>query len=392
MALRIALEYGLQPYPAALPNGARIERAPRADTPSAPVETLLRAALDRPIGAEPLEANVRRGDRVLVVVSDATRTEPRDAFVAAVLERIPAEASVSLAVATGTHGRCGVERLGLSDAVASRIDGWIDHDGADRASLVQVGTTTRGTPVLLHRAVVEADVVVATGCIVPHYFAGYGAGIKAIFPGLGGSVEVRINHRLKEEPRSRAGVVDGNPCRDDLEEVAAMLPHAPFLLNLVLDDEQVARAAVAGDVRAAFRAGAAMCEPLYRVRARPARCVVVSGGHPVTASLYQASKLVAAAAPLVAEGGTVIVVADCADGVGPLDVVNRGIYEIGLRPRLPGRHRVVLVSSLAREVVEPTYCAWAPSLEAALAEAEGGAEPLVLPSAARLLCEAVEAA
>ncbi|HUS65002.1 MAG TPA: lactate racemase domain-containing protein [Kofleriaceae bacterium] len=371
-----------------LPNGARVTRAPALAVPVEPVEALLRGALDRPIGAEPLERRVGSGDRVLVVVSDATRTEPRNALLDAALERIPAGASVTLAVATGTHGPCGVERLGLSPTVTARIDRWIDHDGADRAALVEIGTTSRGTPVALHRAVLDADLVVATGCIVPHYFAGYGAGIKAIFPGLGGSVEVRINHRLKEEPRARAGVLDGNPCREDLDEVADMLPRAPFLLDLVVDDGGVARAAVAGDVRAAFRAGAVMCEPLYRVRAAPARCVVVSGGHPVTASLYQASKLVAAAAPLVADGGTVIIVADCADGVGPLDVVNRGIYEIGLKPRLPRDHRVVLVSSLAREVVAPTYCEWAPSLEAALAEAPGGAEPLVLPSAARLLCEA----
>src|SRR4029079_1631326 len=104
-------------------------------------------------------------------------------------------------------------------------------------------------------------------CIIPHYFAGYGAGIKAVFPGLGGHREIRINHRLKAEPTARAGVVDGNPCREDLEEVAALLPRRPYLLHAALDDDGAARAAVAGDVIAAFRAGARACEPLYRVRA-----------------------------------------------------------------------------------------------------------------------------
>jgi nickel-dependent lactate racemase len=389
MALRIALEYGLQPYPGVLPKGARIAVAPRSAGPPPRLEDLLRAALDGPIAAEPLERRIPAGGRVLVVVSDATRTEPRNEMLAALLERMPPATRLSLAVATGTHGRCSVERLGLAPRLAARVDSWIDHDGADRDALVRIGETSRGTPVAVHRAVLDADLVVATGCIIPHYFAGYGAGIKAIFPGLGGTVEVRVNHRLKEEPGACAGVVDGNPCRADLEEVAAMLPCAPFLLNAVVDDDGDARAAVAGDVLLAFRAGAALCAPLYRVRERPARCVVVSGGHPVTASLYQASKLVAAAAPLVADGGTVIVVADCADGVGPLDIVNRGIYDIGIRPRLPADHRVVLVSSLSPEQVAPTYCTWAPSLESALADAGGGDEPLVLPRAARLLCEAV---
>jgi nickel-dependent lactate racemase len=278
-----------------------------------------------------------------------------------------------------------VEELGIGNDVIARIDRVVMHDGADVGSLVAVGTTRRGTPVTLHRAVLDADLVVATGCIIPHYFAGYGAGVKAIFPGLGGSREIRINHELKADPGARAGVVDGNPCREDLEEVLAFLPAPPFLLNLVLDDDGAARAAVAGDVRAGFRAGAALCAPLYTVRARPASTVVVSGRGPVTASLYQASKLVAAAAPLVEEGGSIVVVAECWRGTGPLDIVNRGIFEIGIRPRLPPGCRVVLVSSLPPEVVARTCFEYAPSLEAALA---GRREPpLVLPRAGSLLCE-----
>jgi nickel-dependent lactate racemase len=351
------------------------------------VESFVESALSSPIGCERLEARVRGARRAMVVVSDTTRSEPRDALVRAVLARLPDSLSITLAVATGTHGACRVDELGIGDDLVARIDRWVVHDGARTDQLVAIGTTRRGTPVTINRAALDADLVVATGCIVPHYFAGYGAGIKAIFPGLGGAREVRINHELKSEPGARAGLVDGNPCREDLEEVADFLPAPPFLLNLVLDDEGGARAAVAGDVRAAFRAGAALCAPLYTVRAARADCVVVSGRGPVTGSLYQASKLVAAAAPLVADGGTVVVVAECWLGTGPLDIVNRGIFEIGIRPRLPPEHRVLLVSSLSPEVVAATYCQHAASLEAALAGLAN--PPLVLPRAGYLLCEAI---
>jgi nickel-dependent lactate racemase len=344
----------------------------------------MESALSGPISSDRLEERVRGAKRVLVVVSDDTRAEPRDAMLRAVLARLPDALSVRIAVATGTHGRCSIDGLGIGADLAARVDEWIVHDGVEE--LVAIGTTRRGTPVTVNRAVLDADLVVATGCIIPHYFAGYGAGIKAIFPGLGGSREVRINHELKSLPGARAGVVDGNPCREDLEEVADLLPVQPFLLNLVLDDDGVARAAVAGDVRAAFRAGAAVCAPLYTLRSQRARCVVVSGKGPITSSLYQASKLVAAAAPLVADNGTVVLVAECWLGTGPLDIVNRGIFEIGIRPRLPAQHEVLLVSALPPELVAKTYCRHAASLEVALA---GMAEPpLVLPRAGSLLCEA----
>ena len=386
MAIRLALDYGERPYPAVFPNGTQVVVAPTPVEPAPLLESLMESALDHPVEAPRLEDRVRVGQRVLVVVSDGARREPRDALVRAVLARLPSEVTFSIAVATGTHAPCDIAELGLGDDLLARAREIVMHDGRDEDRLVQLGTTRRGTPVVINRALLEADLVVATGCIIPHYFAGYGAGIKAIFPGLGGAREIRVNHELKAEPGARAGVVEGNPCREDLDEVASLLPAPPFLLNLVVDDDGVARAAVAGDVRAGFRAGAVLCEPLYRVRAPRSACVVVSGRGPVTSSLYQASKLVAAAAPLVAPGGSVVLVAECGQGVGPLDVVNRGIYEIGIRPRLPADHRVVLVSALAPEVVATTYCQHAVSLESALEDLE--APPLVLPRAGSLLCEA----
>jgi nickel-dependent lactate racemase len=388
MAPRLALDYGRRPYPVELPAESRILRAPTPLEAPPSLEFLMESALDEPVGAVRLEERVRAGMRVVLVVSDSTRAEPRDALVRAVLARMPGAVSVEVAVATGTHGPCRLEDLGIGEDLASRIDRVVMHDGADRGSLVAVGTTRRGTPVTVNRAVLDADLVVATGCIIPHYFAGYGAGVKAIFPGLGGAREIRINHELKAEPGARAGVVDGNPCRDDLEEVLDFLPAPPFLLNAVVDDDGHARAAVAGDVRAAFRAGAARCAPLYTVRAPRARTVVVSGRGPITASLYQASKLVAAAAPLAEEGGTIVVVAECWQGTGPLEIVNRGIFEIGIRPRLPAGCRVELVSSLPPDVVAQTCFEHAPSLEAVLAR--GDQAPLVLPRAGSLLCEAIE--
>lgn len=197
-----------------------------------------------------------------------------------------------------------------------------------------------------------------------------------------------MNHELKIEARSRAGIVEGNPCRDDLEEAVAMVPSRRYLLNLVCDVEGNARLAVAGDVRQAFLAGARACEPLFKVRAPRSRVVIVSDSLPLTGSLYQASKLVAGAAGLLLDGGTMIVVAECPEGIGPLEVVNRGIYAIGLAPRLPREHRIVLVSGMAREQVEASYCEWAPSVQMALQElGEDLVDATLIPRAGTLLIE-----
>jgi lactate racemase len=391
MGVRLELDYGRRPRSIEVPEGACVVRAPTPTAAPPPVDHLLAEALDHPIGTPRLETHSAASRRVLVIVSDLTRAEPRPNLVAAALSRLPRTADIRIIVATGTHGPADLNEIQRAQPpeVRERVTTWLNHDGADRHPLVSLGTTKRGTPVVINQALLDADLVVATGSIIPHYFAGYGAGCKAIFPGLGGSTEIRVNHRLKLEPGARAGVVDENPCRNDLEEAVALLPKPIFLLNTVVDDDGAARAAVAGDVQEAFRAGAALCAPLYRVTALPSRRILVSGRGPVTSSLYQASKLVAAAAPLVRPGGTVIIAAECAQGTGPVDTVNRAIYEIGVKPRLPTDHRIVLVSGLDRTEVEPTYCEWAPSVEAALAEA-GDDPPTILPRAASLLVEVAE--
>ncbi len=262
----------------------------------------------------------------------------------------------------------------------------VDHDGHDARDLVDVRVTRRGTPVRVHRCVVDTDLVIATGVIRPHYFAGFGAGGKALFPGLAEAAAARINHRWKEAPGARAGVIAGNPCREDLDEAVALVGGRQFLLDGIADGHGLVRGAVAGRLPEAFARGVELARWWVTVAGAPARWIVVGDRGPVTASLYQASKCVAAGGPLLAEGGTIVLVAPCREGVGPLEIVNRGIYEIGLAPRLPARHQIVLVSELPRATVEATYAAWAPSLAAALAGAD---ELLVVPEASKLVIHAL---
>lgn len=391
MANPLILPFGSSPY--VLELGPHVHPAvihPPDPGPGHAVEELIEEALNHPISAPRLGDAVPRGARVVVCVSDATRDDPRNAMLRAILARIPADIELTIAVASGTHGPSDLGRLGIDDDIWARAR-VVNHDAHVDTDLVTIGTTRRGTPVRLHRCVMEADWVIATGRIKPHYFAGYGAGCKAIFPGLGANREIRINHQLKLEPGSRAGQIDGNPCRDDLEEAVAMVPARKYLLNIVIDDFGRPHLAVAGDMDQAFRAGVRVCEPMYRVSAPRAGLVIVSDRLPVTGSLYQASKLVAATAALLREGGTVVIAAECPEGIGPVETVNRAIYEIGLAPRLPAKHRIVLVSRLAKEQVAPSYCEWAPSIEAVIAGL--GEEPIqatILPQASSLLIDACE--
>jgi hypothetical protein len=138
---------------------------------------------------------------------------------------------------------------------------------------------------------------------------------------------------------------------------------------VLADVDGTSVAAVAGHPILAHRALVERAHGLFTVSAPRSKVVCVADRPPVTSSLYQASKLIPPAGGLLVPGGTIIVIAECSLGVGPLERVNHGIYEIGVKPQLPADHRILLVSELEARVVERTYATPASSLSAAL-EAE----------------------
>jgi nickel-dependent lactate racemase len=337
----------------------------------------LRAALDaalaHPIGARPLAEVASSRTRAVVIVSDASRNEPRADLFAAVrraLASVPDD-HLTLAIANGTHGPAKLELLGLPADVLRRHR-VVNHDARDEASMVDMGQTSRGTRLRVNRCVAEADLIVTTGRVKPHYFAGWGGGAKGIFPGLGHDDDIRKNHELKADPASALGQADGNPCREDIEEAVRRLGRDTYLLNVVEAGEAI-MGAVAGDLVYAHREGVQMARPHCDVEVDRADCVVVSAPLPVSSSLYQASKLVPPAGILLREGGTVIVAAECPEGTGPLRVVNEKIFDLGVRRYLPERYRLFLVSAMDEATVSATYATFAPSVEWALEQARASA-------------------
>lgn len=336
---------------------------------SRPVERLADEALSAPIGCAPLRRDVPPSARIVVIVSDATRDEPRMELFRALRRELShvADARVSIVVASGTHAP--QDPAGLVDEDVRARHAVHVHDGHRSDGVVDLGETSRGTRVRVSRVVADADVVITTGRIRPHYFAGTSGGTKGIFPGCALAVDARQNHLHKAHPRARLGRLDDNPCRLDMEEAARRLRARLFMVNVVADCDGAYTHAFAGDIVAAHRAASRAAAPLFEADARRARVVVTSDLPPVTDSLYQASKLLPPVGAMLSPGGTAVVVAACPDGIGPLQTVNDGIYRLGVRHHLPDGHLIDLVSSLDEATVTSSYARFSPSIAASLARA-----------------------
>jgi len=262
---------------------------------------------------------VHPGQQVAVIVSDITRPCPTDRLLPPLLSELQtggiAEEDIRIVFALGSH-RCLApeEQAGL---VGEEVFGQLCCEDTGSGPFVEIGRTSRGTPVQVFRPVVEADWRVCVGNIEYHYFAGYTGGVKALQPGACSQETIRANHSWMVHESAVAGRIEGNPVREDIEE-AATLVGPSFLLNVVLDGEKRVVKAVAGDVTQAHRQGCRKVDELYRVPlARRADIVLASaGGWPKDINLYQAHKALENAARAARDGGIIILVAECREGIG----------------------------------------------------------------------------
>ncbi len=391
----VTLAYGHSAQTITLPHDPVLWIQEREWPSSLPAEEMLiRRALEAPLGMEPLSCLVRPGQRVAVVVSDITRPCPTSRLLPFVLSELRAggveEADIRIVFALGSH-RClnPVEQAVLvSPAIFDRVCCGDTGSGP----FVEVGRTRRGTSVQVFRPVVEADWRVYTGNIEYHYFAGYTGGAKALLPGVCSPDTIRPNHSWMVHESATAGRIAGNPVREDLEEAAALAGPA-FLLNVVLDGEKRVVAAVAGDVTAAHRQGCRTVDELYRVPI-PRRSDIVlasAGGWPKDINLYQAHKALENAAAAVRDGGIIILLAECGEGLGqatfgewmtsgaPPDELLRRIREhfvlgghkaAAIAKTLRRGVRVYLVSAIPPDLVRRMGFLPFPSAQEALAAAQ----------------------
>ena len=281
----------------------------------------LRTALREPLGTPPLRELVRPDQKVAIVFSDLTRPMPNDRVLPPLLEElshVPRE-NITLVNALGTHRRNTEEELaGMLGREIVENYRLIQHDAWDKDNLVHLGRTSFGHEIWLNRTFMEADCKILTGFIEPHFFAGFSGGPKAIMPGVAGAELIYANHgfQMIAHPKATWGITHGNPLWEEMREVAAKVG-PDFLLNVTLNKHRQITGVFAGDIWQAYEEGVRRAkEAAMAPVSAPFDIVITSNsGYPLDLNLYQAVKGMSAAAQVVKEGGSIIIAAECWDGL-----------------------------------------------------------------------------
>jgi lactate racemase len=295
------------------------DREPLPVAPASDLAGTVRWALADPFGTLPLSGLLHRGQKVIIIADDMTRPTPVSLIIPVLLDAlneagIP-DSDIQVIIASGTH------RL-MTDAevdqkygapVSSRVR-ILKHHYKDPASLVEYGVTKRGTRVLVNRHVVEADFRIAVGNIIPHYPTGWSGGAKTVLPGVAGEETVAQMHFLGSQ-NPGLGTVD-TEMRREMEDFAQAI-NLDFILNVILNRDGELVDAVAGHFIAAHRAGLEISRKIYGLPIPELADITISSTAPVDFDFFQGDKGITSAEPATREGGEIVLVSGCLEGVAP---------------------------------------------------------------------------
>ena len=313
----VELAYGVEGRSVEVPDDATVIQP--VDLPGlADQQGAVRQALEHPLAGPSLAELATGARRVVVVFPDLTRPMPNRTVLPPLLALLEAsgvpDAAVTLLCATGTHRQAtpGEMRELVGPEIVGRY-AIVDHD-ADGGDHVEVGRVD-GTPVLLQREYVEADLRIITGFVEPHFFAGFSGGPKAVCPGIAATATILEAHHPRRIADAASTFVTraGNPVHDFVRAAVALAP--PHLsLDVAINRDRQVTAVFAGPLEIAHDAACAFVgSSAVQGVAAPFDVVVsTNGGHPLDRNLYQAVKGMAAAERIVRDGGIIVMAAACA--------------------------------------------------------------------------------
>jgi len=293
---------------------------PQPVEPSTAPSSDIQAALDNPVGAPPLQELAKGHNSAIVICDDITRPTPAWLALPHVLERLESAGirsdNILIMMALGTHRPMTEEEMErkVGTEVMSRYS-VVNSDFWSENRLRYLGEV-HDVPLYVDQRVTEADLKLSIGTVLPHPAAGWGGGGKMICPGVASERTVTALHYLQgATPRNLFGDVT-SPVRVAIEEWASAVG-LDFTLNLVLTGEGKAFKTTAGHCVQSHRRAV---DSALQVLGSPfaERCeIVIVDSHPANLDLWQATKALMAGDLVAADGGTVVLVTPCPEGVGP---------------------------------------------------------------------------
>jgi nickel-dependent lactate racemase len=317
--MRVEIPYGGGKEIVEVPDGNLGEIVYQKDVKADDKVQVILDAVKKPVNSKSLPEFLKDGKSVLIIVNDATRPTPTWRIINAILPFL-INKSIRYLVATGMHRAPTEEEYNyiFGDLYAQIKEDVYAHD-AKKSEMVFLGTSKNGTPLKMNKLVADADRIIVISSVEPHYFAGYTGGRKSFLPGVSAYETIEANHKLALSIKAQSLKLVGNPVAEDMEDAMnALKDRMIFAIMVVLDKNHRTCAAFAGDLRGSFQKASKMADDVFVIDLKKKADIVVAvTAFPYDIDLYQSQKALDNAKYAVRDGGVIILVSACRDGVGP---------------------------------------------------------------------------
>ena len=151
-------------------------------------------------------------------------------------------------------------------------------------------------------------------------------------PGIAGFESIIENHgyEMLNHPLATWGCTERNPVWEEIREVAVMT-NPDFLLNVTLNRRRDITGVFAGQLGQAHDQAVEFARRVAMVAVHGPYDIVLTtnSGYPLDINLYQAVKGMSCAAQVVKPGGSIIIAAECRDGIPDYGEYGNLVHEAG---------------------------------------------------------------
>lgn len=318
--LKIELTYNLQTVPVEIPDNIQIEIVKAGEQSLRDQAALFDQALAHPINSVSLEDYMNSDQEFFFIVNDATRSTPTAAVLEAIYPFIKGR-KVNFMVATGTHRTPTSKELQniMGRFYREFSENIFIHDAKNETELVKAGCLKSSHEIWINRHIHQSSKLVTINSVEPHYFAGYTGGRKSIVPGVAGYNTIEQNHKLAMSRDSKSLKLDGNPVHEDMiDSLHCLEDREIFSIQTVLDLNNNLIAVTTGHIQDSFMAAVQVAESVFSVKVRNQSDIVIAEVlPPKDINLYQAQNSLENAQLILKDGGILILISPCREGIGP---------------------------------------------------------------------------
>ncbi|HOR41990.1 MAG TPA: nickel-dependent lactate racemase [Atribacterota bacterium] len=329
--------------------------------PSVRLEQLLEEPIKSPALAQLIRD--KKAKTILIIVNDITRPTPYHILLPPLMKELEQtgikKEDITFLIATGAHrGNTTEENIKIFGEELVSTYQFINHR-CDDENLLDLGELRSGNRLLVNPILEKVDFIITTGVIVPHYIAGFSGGRKSILPGICGRETIEKNHANMVHPSAVTGNLIGNPVQDEMMEAIEKVK-VDFNINVITDENSLIIDIVAGALTESWLQGVEVCRNTYFSPIKEKADVIFTsaGGYPKDINIYQAQKALENAYQAVKPGGTIVLVAECREGVGN-SICQQWVEEAhsieDIEERLKNRfvlggHKAYAIAKVAKEV------------------------------------------